>query len=73
MTAFKELPIIAYHRFREDNAIGGGALDALESVYKILPSGKRIRHASLDSESYTSEVINFLMRKGDDLRHSRSD
>lgn len=63
ITAFKELPIIVYHRFREGNA-GGGVLEALESAYKVLPSGKRIRHASLDSEFYTAEAINLFMKKG---------
>jgi hypothetical protein len=63
ITAFKELPIIVYHRFREGNAVGG-VLEALESAYKVLPSDKRIRHASLDSEFYTAEVINLLMKKG---------
>lgn len=63
VTAFKELPIIVYHEFREGNTMGG-LLEAIECAYSILPRGKRIRHASLDSEFYTAEVINFLMKKG---------
>lgn len=63
LTAFKELPIIAYHRFRDGNVMGG-AVEALEAAYRLLPDGKRIRHASLDSEFYSAEVINFLMEKG---------
>lgn len=63
ITAFKELPIIAYHRFRDGNAIGS-VLEAIEEAYRILPKGKRIRHASLDSEFYNADVINFLRREG---------
>lgn len=63
VTAFKELPLIAYHRFRDGNAIGS-VLEAIEEACRILPKGKRIRHASLDSEFYSADVINFLRRKG---------
>lgn len=63
VTAFKELPIIAYHRFRDGNAIGG-VLEAIGEAYRVLPKGKRIRHASLDSEFYNAEVINYLRQKG---------
>lgn len=63
ITAFKELPVIAYHQFRDGNAMGG-TKEALEAAYRILPDGKRIRHASLDSEFYTSDVINSLTRRG---------
>ena len=63
LTAFKELPIIAYHRFRDGNVMGE-TVEALEAAYRVLPDGKRIRHASLDSEFYSAEVINFLMEKG---------
>ncbi len=63
ITAFKELPIIAYHRFRDGNAMGN-TIEAIEAAYRVLPYGKRIRHASLDSEFYSAEVINLLMKKG---------
>ncbi len=63
LTAFKELPIIAYHRFRDGNAMGD-TVEAIEAAYSVLPEGKRIRHASLDSEFYSAEVINLLMKKG---------
>lgn len=62
MTMFKELPIIAYHEFRDGNAMGG-TKEAVTAAYKVLPSNKRIKHASLDSEYYNAEVINFLMSK----------
>jgi hypothetical protein len=63
VTVFKELPIIAYHDFREGNETGI-ELEALRAAYGLLPSGKRIRHASLDSEFYTTDVINFFMKEG---------
>lgn len=63
ITAFKELPVIAYHEFRDGNAMGG-TKEAVEAAYRILPEGKKIRHASLDSEFYTADVINLLMKKG---------
>jgi len=63
MTAFRELPVIVYHRFREGNCVGG-VVEALEAAYSALPVGKKIRHASLDSEFYTAEVINALRRQG---------
>ncbi len=63
ITAFKELPLIAYHKFRDGNAMGN-TVEAIEAAYRVLPYGKRIRHASLDSEFYSAEVINFLIQKG---------
>lgn len=63
VTAFKELPVIAHHEFRDGNAMGD-AKEAVEAAYRVLPEGKRIRHASLDSEFYTADVINFLTKKG---------
>jgi len=59
ITAFKELPVIAYHEFREGN-VTGVATEALEAAYRVMPEGKRIKHASLDSEFYTADVMNFL-------------
>jgi hypothetical protein len=63
LTAFKELPVIVHHRFRDGNAMGG-AVEAIKAAYKVLPEGTKIRHASLDSEFYTADVINFLMKNG---------
>ncbi|GAB6183575.1 IS1380 family transposase [Thermodesulfovibrio hydrogeniphilus] len=63
VTAFKELPIIVYHEFRHGN-VAGVPLQALSHAYELLPEGKRIKHACLDSEFYTAEVINFLRSKG---------
>ena len=44
LTAFKELPIITYHRFRDGKAMGE-TVEAIEAAYSVLPSGKRIKHA----------------------------
>lgn len=63
LTAFKELPVIAYHKFRDGNAMGG-AVEAIEAAYKVLPEGTKIRHASLDSEFYIADVINLLIKNG---------
>ncbi len=63
VTAFKELPTVVHHEFRDGNVVGGVA-EAIEAAYRVLPEGKRIKHASLDSEFYTAEVINLLMKKG---------
>jgi hypothetical protein len=63
ITAFKELPIIVQHEFREGNAMGG-TKEAIEAAYTILPSDKKIKHASLDGEFYTAAVINYLSEKG---------
>ena len=52
-----------WHRFRPGNAMGG-TLEAIKEAYKLLPSGKRVGHAALDSEFYTSDVINYLHSEG---------
>jgi len=63
ITAFKEMPVVVWHRFRPGNAMGG-ALEAIKGAYKLLPLGKRIGHAALDSEFYTADVINYLRSEG---------
>jgi len=63
VTAFKEMPVVVWHRFRPGNAMGG-VLEALKGAYRLLPSGKRIKHAALDSEFYTADVINYLRSEG---------
>ena len=63
VTAFKEMPVVVWHRFRPGNAMGG-ALEALKGAYRLLPRGKRIGHAALDSEFYTADVINYLRSEG---------
>ena len=59
VTAFKEMPVVVWHRFRPGNAMGE-AVEALKGAYRLLPAGKRISHAALDSEFYTADVINYL-------------
>lgn len=63
VTAFKEMPLILWHRFRLGNAMGG-TLEALKGAYQLLPRGKRIAHAALDSEFYTADVVNYLRSQG---------
>lgn len=63
VTAFKEMPVVVWHRFRPGNAMGG-VLEALKGAYRLLPPGKRIKHAALDSEFYTADVINYLRSEG---------
>lgn len=63
ISAFKELPLIIYHEFREGNVVGD-VMDAIKRAYDILPEGKRIRHASLDSEYYRTDVMGYLRSKG---------
>lgn len=62
VTAFKELPLVVWHQFKAGNEMGGAAL-AIAGAYEALPAGKRIRHAALDSEFYTAEVIQLLRFK----------
>ncbi|MGQ9570835.1 MAG: transposase [Thermodesulfovibrionales bacterium] len=52
--------MIVHKKFRDGNAMGG-AVEAIKAAYRMLPEGTKIRHASLDSEFYTADVINLLM------------
>jgi hypothetical protein len=63
LTAFKEMPVVVWHRFWPGNAMGE-AVEALKGAYRLLPAGKRIAHAALDSEFYTADVINYLRSEG---------
>lgn len=63
ITVFKEFPLIIYHEFREGNVVGN-VMDAIKRPYELLPEGKRIRHASLDSEYYRADVMEYLRSKG---------
>jgi hypothetical protein len=63
VTAFKEVPIILYHEFKNGNE-HGDLLKEIDAAFKVLPHGKRIKFAVLDSEYYTSEVINYLSKEG---------
>ncbi len=63
ITVFKELPLIMYHSFREGNAVGN-VMEAIMKPYSLLPDGKRIKHASLDSEYYRADVMRYLRSKG---------
>ncbi len=39
-------------------------LEAIKKPYEVLPQGKRIKHASLDSEYYRADVMKYLRSKG---------
>ncbi|WP_022856232.1 hypothetical protein [Thermodesulfobacterium thermophilum] len=41
ITAFKEVPLIVYHKFKEGNR-DDGHVRAIEAVFEILPEGKSI-------------------------------
>ncbi|MFN3481309.1 MAG: hypothetical protein ACK415_13120, partial [Thermodesulfovibrionales bacterium] len=62
ITAFKEIPLIVYHSFREGNAVGD-VMEAIKRPFETLPKGKRINHASLDSENYRADVMGYLRSK----------
>lgn len=63
VTAFKEIPLIIYHEFKDGNN-HEGQLRAIKAAFDSLPEGKKIVHVSLDSEYYISSVINYLTNKG---------
>lgn len=63
ITAFKELTLIIHHEFRGGNVVGN-VMEAIKRPYEVLPEGKRIRHASLDSEYYRADVMEYLRSKG---------
>ncbi|MCX7914185.1 MAG: transposase, partial [Thermodesulfovibrionales bacterium] len=63
ITTFKELPLIVYHQFRDGNAVGD-VMEAIKGPYRLLPEGKKIKHAYLDSEYYRADVIEYLRSVG---------
>lgn len=62
ITDFKKIPLIVYHCFKEDNAVGY-VMEAIKRPLETLPKGKRINHASLDSENYRADVMGYLRSK----------
>jgi len=63
ITVFKEFPVIVDHEFRGGNAVGK-VFETIKRAYEVLPEGKRIVHASLDSEYYRADVMEYLRSKG---------
>ncbi len=47
----------------QGNAVGN-VMEAIMKPYSLLPDGKRIKHASLDSEYYRADVMRYLRSKG---------
>jgi hypothetical protein len=63
VAALQELSVIIGYEFRNGNTHGvfGKVID---EAFKVMPEGKKIRWAVLDSEYYSAEVINNLSRRG---------
>ena len=57
------MPLVVYHSFREGNAVGD-VMEAIMRPCELLPEGKKIKHASLDSEYYRADVMEYLRIKG---------
>ena len=64
IATLNEIPIILFHEFRDGN-ISGANVEVLEDIFNLINlSGKRIKHVSIDSEFYSSGVIEYLTSKG---------
>ena len=57
-----EVPIILFHDFR-NGQYHGADLEVLKEIFDIMPVNKKIKHVSIDSEYYSSEVIKYLYSK----------
>ena len=63
IAALNEIPIILFHEFRDGN-ISGATVEVLEEIFNIINlSDKKITHVSIDSEFYSSCVIEYLTSK----------
>ena len=52
-----------FHEFRDGN-VSGADVEVLEEIFNLINlSGKKITHASIDSEFYSSGVIEYLTSK----------
>ena len=52
-----------FHEFKDGN-VSGADVKVLEDIFNLMPKNKRIKHVSIDSEFYSSDVIDFLTRMG---------
>ena len=60
IAVLNEIPIILFHEFRNGN-ISGATVEVLEEIFNIINlSDKKITHVSIDSEFYSSGVIEYL-------------
>jgi hypothetical protein len=57
-----EIPLIISHSFRQGNETGQ-VIEVIKKSYELLPEGKKISLACLDSEFYNTEVIEYLRGK----------
>jgi len=63
VATLNEIPIILFHEFRDGN-ISGATVEVIEEIFKLInQSGKKITHASIDSEFYSAAVIEYLTLK----------
>ncbi len=63
IATLNEIPIILFHEFKDGNA-SGADVEALKEIFRLAYlSGKRIKHVSIDSEFYSSSVIEYLNSK----------
>ncbi len=62
IATLNEIPIILFHEFRDGN-ISGATVEVLEDIFNLMPKNKRITHVSIDSEFYSSGVIEYLTSK----------
>ena len=63
IATLNEIPIILFHEFKDGN-VSGADVKVLEDIFNLMPKNKRIKHVSIDSEFYSSDVIDFLTRMG---------
>lgn len=57
-----EVPVILFHDFRNGN-VHGADLEVLKEIFNLMPNNKKIKHVSIDSEYYSSDVIKYLSSK----------
>ena len=63
IATLNKIPIILFHEFRDGN-VSGADVKVLEEIFNLINlSGKKITHASIDSEFYSSGVIEYLTSK----------
>jgi hypothetical protein len=63
VATLKETPVVISYEFKEGND-NGGRLKAVNKALSKMPKGKKIKEIILDSEYYSSEVIEYLEQQG---------
>lgn len=63
IAVLNEIPVIVFSEFRDGNVTGPDTR-ILDNIFDLVKSlGKRIKHVSMDSEFYSSSVINCITEK----------